>query len=310
MKKLRYYLTILGLFVVLFSSPEVLAQSVFSPENVPNVRLKDKRQYVSDPTDILSSAEKHKINEMLFALEQKTGAEVAIVTLPSIGEIDCFEFGLELFNKWGIGKSKKDNGLLILLVTDQRCVQFNTGYGLEGILPDIICKQIQRNDMIPYLKEGNWSMGMLAGVNAVYKILYDNMEDGVVLNEPYKNDSFLIILIILGLSFTFVIIIPLAVIYHRSKCPKCKKHKLQRMNSKVIQDTPRYRVIENEFKCRNCGNIVKRTVKQYKSNNNNRGGGGGGPVIFGPSRGGGGGSFGGGSFGGGRSGGGGAGSRF
>ena len=77
-------------------------------------------------------------------------------TAVRIGEEDCFNFCHQLLNKWGVGKKDKNNGLVILLVTDQRCIQFYTGYGLEGVLPDAICKRIQTRYMIPYLKDGNW----------------------------------------------------------------------------------------------------------------------------------------------------------
>lgn len=78
----------------------------------------------------------------------------------------------------GCGKERKNNGLVILLVTDQRCIQFYTGYGLEGDLPDAICKRIQTRDMIPYLKDGNWDAGMVAGVRAVCGRL-----DGSMVND-------------------------------------------------------------------------------------------------------------------------------
>lgn len=76
----------------------------------------------------------------------------------------------------GSGQEKENNGLVILLVTDQRCIQFYTGYGLEGDLPDAICKRIQTKYMIPYLKDSNWDAGMVAGVKAVCARLDGSME--------------------------------------------------------------------------------------------------------------------------------------
>ena len=108
---------------------------------------------------------------MLYALEQQTGIETVVAVVPSIGNEDCFEFSHQLLNEWGVGKKDKNNGLVILLVTDQRCIQFYTGYGLEGDLPDAICKRIQTRDMIPYLKDGNWDAGMVAGVRAYVSAL-------------------------------------------------------------------------------------------------------------------------------------------
>src|ERR1035437_1132104 len=62
---------------------------------------------------------------------------------------------------------KKDNGLLVLFVLDQRKVTFETGYGLEGVLPDAICKRIQYQSMTPEFKNGNYDAGFLAGIQRI-----------------------------------------------------------------------------------------------------------------------------------------------
>jgi len=136
----------------------------YTLENVPNVRLQNKMRYVSNPGGILSQEACDSIDSMLWKLEQKTSIEVAVVVLPSIGNNDCFQFTHDLFNKWGVGKKGKDNGLLILLVEDQRKIRFETGYGLEGDLPDAICKRIQTRKMNPFFRNNNWDGGMVSGI--------------------------------------------------------------------------------------------------------------------------------------------------
>lgn len=291
----------------------VTAQKVYGIKDVPNIQNLDKRKYTSDPEQILPIVNKQKIDELIFSLESKTGAEIAVVVLPSIGETDCFDFSHELFHLWGIGKKGQDNGLLILLVTDQRCVQFYTGYGLEGLLPDYTCKQIQVSDMVPFFKKGDWGNGMIAGVEAVYDILYDSMESGVVIKKPSSGSNWSPIFIFFGLGFV-LILISILVARKQSKCPNCGKHNLQRINSHILNRTRDYIVTENTYRCNNCGHIIKRKTKTYQ--NNHSSGPGGGPIIGGGfgGRSFGGGSIGGGSigggFGGGRGGGGGAGTRF
>ena len=132
------------------------SQEIYTTKNIPKVHLQDKTRYVCNPAGILSVSACGEIDRMLYALEQQTGIETVVAVVPSIGNEDCFEFSHQLLNEWGVGKKDKNNGLVILLVTDQRCIQFYTGYGLEGDLPDAICKRIQTRDMIPYLKDGNW----------------------------------------------------------------------------------------------------------------------------------------------------------
>ena len=126
---------------------------IYTPDNLPKVHIQNKYRYTCDPERILMPAATDSIDRMLYRLEQQTGIETVVAVVPSIGEATCFDFCHELLNSWGVGKKGKDNGLVILLVTDQRCIQFYTGYGLEGVLPDAICKRIQTQAMIPYLKD-------------------------------------------------------------------------------------------------------------------------------------------------------------
>ena len=284
--------------------------SEYTLDNIPNVRLQDKTNYVSNPDGILSAEATDSINQMLFNLEQKTGIETAVVVLPSIGNEDCFDFAFKLGSKWGVGKKGKDNGLVILLVTDQRCIQFVTGYGLEGDLPDAACKRIQSKYMIPYLRQGDWNNGMVTGVKAVCARL-----DGSMTNDPEEGDeadAMLIALAILGFILLAVAFGFFAV-WQTKRCPNCGKHELMRTDSKLISRANGVKTEDITYTCQHCGHKVVRRKQSYDENYK---GGGGGPFIGGfgggflGGGGRGGGGFGGGSFGGGSFGGGGSGSRF
>lgn len=282
------------------------AQKAYTTRNLPKVHLQDRTRYVCNPEGILSAAATDSIDRMLYALEQQTGIETVVAVVPSIGEDDCFDFSHRLLNEWGVGKKEKNNGLVILLVTDQRCIQFYTGYGLEGDLPDAICKRIQTRDMIPYLKDGNWDAGMVAGVRAVCARLDGSMENDT---EEEEEDlsvgaALLLFMGIIGIGLLVVILAMRAA----SKCPNCGQHKLQRSGSTLISRRNGIKTENVTYTCRNCGHQVVRRQESYDENY--RGRGGSGPVIFGGGGGFGGGGFSGGSFGGGMGGGGGAGSRF
>ncbi len=149
----------------------VHALAQFTPSTVPDPK-ENGGGYVSNPRSILNESTVAEINSLLADLEQQTTAQVAVVVLDSIGDSDIVVFSQELFTLWGPGRSN-DNGLLILFALDKRTVRFHTGYKLEGPLPDVVCKQIQRNKMVPAFKEGDYDTGMLAGVQEVYKILTD-----------------------------------------------------------------------------------------------------------------------------------------
>lgn len=283
------------------------AQKVYTPDNIPKVHLQDKTRYVCNPDGILSEAACDTIDHMLYALEQQTGIETVVAVLPSIGDEDCFDFCHRLLNEWGVGKKEKNNGLVILLVTDQRCIQFYTGYGLEGDLPDAICKRIQTRDMIPDLKEGNWDAGMVAGLRSVCARLEGSMENDAEEEDGKVGTGVLIALCFCGIGIALIVFS----IRKSNQCPVCGKHELQRTDSRLAYRRGGVKAEDVTYVCRNCGHKLVRRQTSYDEHYR---GGGRGPIIFGGGLGGGGsfggGGFSGGSFGGGIGGGGGAGSRF
>ncbi|MDZ4727754.1 MAG: TPM domain-containing protein [Leptospira sp.] len=132
-------------------------------KNVENPRLSGA--WVYDGVGYLTdSGALPEINHMISTLETETGAEIAVVTLPSIGSETPKEFAVRLFEVWGIGKQGKDNGVLLLHIIDQRRVEIETGYGNEGILPDILCKRILDEQIIPNFKLNKFSLGITMGV--------------------------------------------------------------------------------------------------------------------------------------------------
>ena len=178
------YLLILFLLCL---GPLVRAQS-YTVETVPNTKV-SSNQLVSNPDGILDGVTVNAMNQQLADLEARTTVQVAVVVLNSIGDRDIFGFAQELFEKWGIGQSGKDNGLLILLVMDQRTVRFHTGYGLEGVLPDIICKHIQEEDMVPRFREEDYNGGMKAGVDHVVRILSDPEYAQEIMDTAMRDES-------------------------------------------------------------------------------------------------------------------------
>ncbi len=283
------------------------AQTVYTPDNLPKVHLQDETRYVCNPDNVLSTTACDSIDSMLHALENQTGIETVVAVVNSIGEADCFDFCHQLLNDWGVGKKEKDNGLVILLVTDQRCIQFYTGYGLEGDLPDAICKRIQTTTMVPYFKDARWEEGMVAGIKSVCARLEGSMEN----DTSDEDEEFIAFMATFIFIFLLLIVIAIVAARQATKCPHCGKHKLQRTSSILLSNENGVKTEEITYICQHCGHVVKR--QQRSGDDHYRGGGGHGPVIFGGG-GFGGGGFGGGvrggSFGGGRGGGGGAGTRF
>ena len=164
--------------VLLLSSFTILSFAAgYTVQTIPNAQTANAKAFVSNPDGILKVETEEQINVLLDSLRTQTGAEVAVVAVNSIGDADINVFSTELFAAWGLGNAKQDNGLLLLFVMDQKKVRFETGYGLEGVLPDAICKRIQTQAMIPEFKYGNYDAGMLAGV---YRIVQTIRKEPVV----------------------------------------------------------------------------------------------------------------------------------
>lgn len=159
------------LLLVVFVCQGAIAQNSYTVGTVPNP--KDRGGYVSDPDDYLSPNDETVINRLLTTLEDSSSAQVAVVVLHSIGDENPKDFTTRLFSQWGIGQADVDNGLLILTVMDQRRTEFETGYGLEGVLPDAYCYRIGMQELVPYFKEEQYGQGLIAAVKAIAGILQD-----------------------------------------------------------------------------------------------------------------------------------------
>ncbi len=172
------------LLVVLFAPQAVAAP--YGVADVPNTRLTDADIYISNPDGLIDAREAAAINALLQTTERETGIEIAVVALKAVNTDDARTFAVELFERWGIGKKGKDNGLLILLVTEPpaRSVTFEVGYGLEGVLPDVVCYRLQQKHMVPLLSAGKYSEAMLLGVRAVTDYLKASDSERDSLSRP------------------------------------------------------------------------------------------------------------------------------
>ncbi|MBR5133067.1 MAG: TPM domain-containing protein [Alistipes sp.] len=306
---MRIIIAILCLTLSLVTTAEAKSYRV---EDIENVQLQDRSRFVSNPDGILSADAVATLDSLCYSLRHRGIAQVAIVAVEDIEPSDTFNFAMELFSSWGVGNSERNNGLGILLVTNKQEIRFVTGYGLEAELPDAMCTRLQRSYMHPHFRSGDYSQGMVDGVQAIDKLLTGSELDKG-LNDDYQEETNLwAILITVGLLILLPLI--LVIIHERqmSKCPTCGNLGLKVIKKSVIRETPTTRVIVEILHCPHCNTEHRRT----KQENNHRGGGGVGPIFFGGmggfggGRGFGGGGFGGGGWGGGSFGGGGGGSRW
>jgi uncharacterized protein len=122
--------------------------------------------YVTDLAGVLDGATHQELEALLTELDQKTTAQVAVLTVPSLGEYEPNDFAVAVYENWKIGKKGKDNGVLFLIAPSEHKMFINTGYGLEGDLPDARCNAIVAL-VRPYFQQGQMSQGVAAGTKAI-----------------------------------------------------------------------------------------------------------------------------------------------
>ncbi|MDD5654173.1 MAG: TPM domain-containing protein [Candidatus Omnitrophica bacterium] len=127
--------------------------------------------WVNDFAGVISSDDNQKLTALIADVEQKTGAEIAVVTQDSIAPYDEKDYAIKLFDMWKVGKRGKDNGVIVLLAVKERRWRIQTGYGLEGALPDSLCGRIGRDYMASYFKEGKYGQGLYNGVSAIAQVI-------------------------------------------------------------------------------------------------------------------------------------------
>ncbi len=169
--KLKYFISAVFL-TVLFSS-------AFAGE----LKYPSYYGYVNDFAGILDPATAKKIEAVCKDLEAKTSAELAVAVVKTVAPLDSKTYAVELFKKWGIGKKGKDNGILILLTMEERRIEIEVGYGLEGIINDARAGQILDEFVVPYFKEGKYGDGLYNCAVAISQRIMKGSEEATTATE-------------------------------------------------------------------------------------------------------------------------------
>lgn len=145
----RGFKTLLVLCAAIFIA--LIASAVFAAEKYPSHR----GSAVNDFAGVIDQDNVAKMESLAQEILQKTGAAIVVVTVPELGpteEINLYVNGL--YQAWGIGKKGEDKGVLIFLAVKERKIRIETGYGVEGVLPDGLVGEIRDKYVVPNLKAG------------------------------------------------------------------------------------------------------------------------------------------------------------
>lgn len=313
-KRLVLFLLLVLSFIFLFSG------CGSSGNEVINVKFPAYTGYINDYSGILDEDSKNTLEELASKIEKDTGSEIAVLIVDNLQGLTEEEYAVKIFEEWGIGKEKKDNGILILIGTEgepgNRPLRIEMGYGLEGVITDLETGRIINDIIVPNFKKGYFYAGLHGAIITIADQIYEEEglppissvedSDSITTATETETPGSSVSGFPWGLLCCFpipliAIIVAVLVSIFKKRCPKCRKFTLKTkttiLKAATYTETGRKLVARN---CSNCGySDSKESTIPKKSRTSSHWTGGGG-ISGGSSSGGGGfGGFGGGSSGGG-----------
>ena len=174
----------LSLLVLLFASLATLSEAWCA--EIPYLTGR-----VNDNAQILSESAKELLSEELKAHEDRTSNQVVVLTITSLQGESIEDYSNQVYNEWGLGQQDMDNGILMVVVSDERKMRIEVGYGLEGEMTDLMAGRIIREVMAPRFREGDYDGGVTEGALAVIGVLEgQELAEGTYVDETYDSSSF------------------------------------------------------------------------------------------------------------------------
>lgn len=149
-----------ALLIFLASTP-ALAAPTFPPLTG---RVVDNAQLLSPDTEA-------RLTNELAALEERTGRQLVVATLPSLQGYEIEDYGYQLLRAWGIGRKAENDGVLLIVAPNEKAVRVEVGYGLEPVLTDALSSLIIQRSLLPAFREGRFEEGVVAGATELVKQL-------------------------------------------------------------------------------------------------------------------------------------------
>ena len=151
----------------------LLGLSIFAQAQIPSAPV--TADAVHDFAGLFTPSQRNELNDRLIAFSDTTSNRIVVVTVLDLGGMDASEFSFALGEKWGIGDSKFNNGVVILVKPKTEDsygeVFIAVGYGLEGALPDATASMIVNREMVPHFQQGDIYGGVKAAVDIILPII-------------------------------------------------------------------------------------------------------------------------------------------
>ncbi len=157
---------------------------------------------VNDYAGMFASQTVLDMSQYLGNYEARSGNQIVVATFPTLAGDSLEDFSIRLAEKWKIGQKGQDNGVIVLLIKNERLVRIEVGYGLEAILTDALCAQIIQQNMVPYFKKGDYDAGIKEAVSAIVNTLSEERTGPAKTNKTSKVIELFIILSIIIVILT------------------------------------------------------------------------------------------------------------
>jgi uncharacterized protein len=185
MKLIRIPLLLIATF---FCFNSIVAQNVLPKPSTP--------QLVTDMAGVLSPEQKQALENKLVAIDDSSSNQIAVVILPTLDGNPIEEYATKLFREWGIGNTKTNNGILLLIAVQDKKIRIEVGYGLEGAIPDITAINIIDNDLKPAFREGAYYEGIDKATDNIAKAAVGEYQVKRVKKTKSKSNGALLAIII------------------------------------------------------------------------------------------------------------------
>jgi uncharacterized protein len=162
------------IFPIAFAAALLCSAVALAQVAVPELKAR-----VTDLTGTLSAEQSATLEAKLRAFEERKGAQLAVLIVPTTEPEDIAEFGIRVGEAWKLGRKGVDDGAILIVAKNDRRMRIEVGYGLEGPMPDAIAKRIVADTITPHFKQGDFYGGIEAGLDQMIKVV-----DGEPLPEP------------------------------------------------------------------------------------------------------------------------------
>jgi uncharacterized protein len=165
------------------ASPAIALLLLFGSSALADVAVPPLRSPVTDLTGTLTAEQSASLEQQLRAFETKKGSQIAVLIVPTTQPETIEQYGIRVAEAWKLGRRGVNDGALLLIAKDDRAVRIEVGYGLEGVLPDVLANRIVDQVVVPRFRSGDFFGGIREAIERMIALI-----EGEPLPEPAQRE--------------------------------------------------------------------------------------------------------------------------